>query len=324
MPWALPLVGLDTLVIVLWAIAAALGISLIMYYVAQAASGIPVIGGPIAGAFKTIARAITQACGKLVSGIEALVGAGLHLLANYLHSLFKQFLSHSILLLHLAEAVGRVAYDASGAHALVRSLERRWHGIEAGVKHLEREVHGIEHGARADIGRLDALIHKDVLPEIRSLDRTIGRVVSKDIAGVRDLAKTAEADVTALQKWISRNALIAGTTALVGAVAWALGQLGLGGLRCPSFGRLLNKWGCGLGGLLDGLLGLVISSLALENVCSLLPILEAAFGEVVGPIIHLLTEVPLGSCEQPPAGWAQLSVAPGPLPPAQTLGSLPV
>ena len=292
--------------------------------VANVVRGIQVVGGYLAGALDSIARAITSAAGAIMGGIDHLIGATWHLFATYLDRTFNQLEAHSSVIAHLAELVGKGIYSITGLRALVHGAVRTIHGIEHGVKTLERDFKGIEHDVRTIEKSLAHGIGNDVLPRLRTLEREVGKVENVVIPGIRGIANTAENEVTALRKWITANMPLASTLTFAGAVAWALGSLGLGALRCRGFTNLLGKWGCGLGGLLDALLGLAISALALESVCATLPILETAFGDVVGPITHLLTEVPLGGCETPPAGWASLSVKMGPVPPPQTLGALPV
>lgn len=286
-------------------------------------SAAPVIGGWIADKAQAAENAISNALGRAFQGIDSFIGGCIHHLARFMDRVWHTIAATPHLLLQLAETIARISGVAAAARSLAHTLEREFHGIEHGVRDLRKTFHGIDRLVKRLERDLTKGIGHDLRLELRSTEKSLARVETQVIPEIRSIANTAENDVTALRKWIADHALIAGTTALVGAVAWALSQLGLGGLRCPSFTRLLGKYGCGLGSLLDGLLGLVISALALENVCSLLPVLETAFGDVVGPIIHLLTEVPLGSCEQPPSGWARLNVAAGPLPPAQTLGTLP-
>ena len=163
-----------------------------------------------------------------------------------------------------------------------------------------------------------------------TLPRDIARVRRREEALSRDQAKLRER-TTSLENgavntfdWIRTHPLSAVSGVFAGAVAVALGRLGLGALRCSNFTNLLSRFGCGLGSLLDGLLGLVISGLVLTNICDMLGLLETAYGDVAGPLISFLTEIPLGGCEVPPKSWAQLAVAAGPLPPPQTLGALPV
>jgi hypothetical protein len=318
---ALPFVGIDVLLIVLWTIAAALAIALIMDKLSAILAGVPWVGGKLSDAVKSMAQVITNACAKLMSGAESVVGGGLHWIARHIDTWLNQLVAQATVIAHLAELVGNEIYSVSGLRSLVHDLTRAWHGIEAGVRTLTKEFHGIEARVKALERSIAKGIGHDLRIEIRALRKeykTLDRAVTQTIP--RELA-AAEGELTELQQWLGVKV---GTTYKAWSIALAttlLGAVGLGGLRCPSFGRLLNKWGCGLGQLLDDLLGLAIAGLALEAVCDFLPLMESAFGAIIGPMVHILNEVPLGSCETPPSGWAEFSVAPGPLPPSQSLGS---
>lgn len=276
------------------------------------------------GWLHTTEQTITNALGTAFAWVNHQFGTSLHAMANLLEWGWREFRGHATL---LAEIAGTLA-GFGGAIAAIRALVNRFShtGTHQGsqIKTLERELHGIERQIKHLEHDLSKGIGDDVLPRLKKIDRELGRIEHHTIPAIEAADTQAATAISNLWRWVHDNVVPVGTTAFAGAVAVALSTLGLGALRCPGFLKLLSKRGCGLGGLLDGLLGLVISALALENTCALLPVLEAAFGDVVGPVIHLLTEVPLGDCERPPQAWAQLSVAAGPLPPRQTLGALPV
>lgn len=97
-----------------------------------------------------------------------------------------------------------------------------------------------------------------------TLPRDIARVRSREEALSRDQAKlrerttSLENGATKTWEWIRTHPLTGVTAAFAGAVAIALSRLGLGNLRCSNFTNMLGKWGCGLGTLLDRLLGLAV------------------------------------------------------------------
>jgi hypothetical protein len=191
----------------------------------------------------------------------------------------------------------------------VKRLEKEYVGIEHQVKTLERELRGIDDaGVRAKLGHIEA---------------ELNTIRGKTLPGISTTADNAYADVNDLAGWLGLRFPLTNTFTFAGAVAVALGALGLGGLSCSNFKNLFSRFGCGLGTLLNDLLGIMIAGLALESVCEFLPLLEDAFGAVAGPLVNVLNDVPLGACEQVPASWAQFNVPAGPLPPAQTLGLLP-
>lgn len=284
---------------------------------------VPLLGDALRGALVSVEQSISNALGHVENGLDALMGASWHRLAQLTDWLWKELKGHATLLATLAATLAGFGNVLAAIRALVHHSVNTGAGTTARVKTLERELHGIEHQVKTLERDVSKGIGHDVLPRLKSLDRELNRVENKTIPAIEAADAQASSAISDLWMWIHSHVVVAGTDSFAAAVAVALTALGLGGLRCPSFGRLLGKWGCGLGNLLDGLLGLIVSALALENVCSFLPVLETAFGDVAGPLIHLLTEVPLGGCETPPSSWASLNVAAGPLPPAQTLGTLP-
>lgn len=322
-PVLAPLLALDVLVLGLWCVAAALAIALIMDKLSSILAGVPWAGGFLSGAVRSMAKAVSSAAGTLEGGIDHLIGGAWHTMARYFDKWLSQLVVHSAIILHLAELVGSGIYSVTGLRAAVRTLEHGWIGLEHGVKLLEREWHGIDRRLRKIEREIGAGIGNDVRLSVRKLEKWKTGAEAQLKADEKAITQTLPADLTQLEDFIKA---IPGTRYLdwaAGVVVAAVGIDALNFLRCREWGNLFRKWGCGLGTLLDSLLGLVVSSIVLESVCQFLGVLEAAFGAVIGPIVHLLNEVPLGDCEQMPASWAQLNVAPGPLPPAQTLGQLP-
>jgi hypothetical protein len=313
-PWALPLVGLDVLVVVLWTIAAALAIALIMTKIGNVISAVPVIGGPIGGAVKSIARAVSNACGALMGGIEQLVGTGLHLLARYLDKYLHQFVVHASLIGHLARIVGGELYRVTGLGALVHRLSKAVHAvlhrfvvIGREVFHLRRLVHRLEQDIARGIG-------DDVLPRLKSLDRELARVEHKVIPAIEADVTAVEHEVGALRKWIDRTIPIPGTQAFTAAIAIALGLLGLGGLRCNSLRNALGRRGCGLWQGLEDLLDLLVDAVIVVDLCALLPELEQLFSLVEAPLVDLIATAADAACAHPSAGWVELEAPPLRLP----------
>ena len=320
---ALPLLDLGIVALLFLVIGLALAISLIMRELANVLAGIQVVGGFLARAVNAMAQQITNAAGKLEAGVDKLIGASWHSLARFTDHLWDQITGQSGVLAQFGHLLGHALYNGLGIRSITNHLARLVHVAAAGVKTLEREFHGIEHRVRTLAHDLAHGIGHDVLPRIRSLDRELNHIRHRVIPSIRSDVATAEGEITHLYDWAKGKASLLGVGTFAFAIAAVIGQEAFQLLRCTGVPSIWRKWGCGLWGLVDGLLGLVISALALENVCTLLPVLESAFGDVVGPIIHLLTEVPLGGCETPPKGWAVLNVAAGPLPPQQILGPLP-
>jgi hypothetical protein len=286
-------------------------------------AGIPAIGSAIVKLEKVIARSIANACGSIASGVDHVVGGSLHSIARLSDAIAGKVRQHANLLLGIASFLPPLAIAVSGIRALVRSIHTTSTHQGARIKKLEREYHGIEHQVKVLEREFKGIDETGIRSQLKALDKEIAAIETQTIPAIRSRVAADEGAFAGLESWLGIKAGVNYKAWSIALATTLLGALGLGGLRCSNFGRLLNKWGCGLGTLLDDLIGLALSALALEAVCEFLPLIEAAFGAIAGPMVHLLNEVPLGACEKPPPGWANLSVAAGPLPPAQTLGTLP-
>lgn len=220
---------------------------------------IPVIGGALASPLEATYQAIDNACGWIVSKCEALVGSSFHLLARLLDWEWRQLVEQASALLHIAKIVGGHVYSISGLRAVVHRLEKAYHGIEHGVKTLTKEYHGIEHRLHKLEHELAAGIGNDVRLHVASLDRELHKLRTKVIPKIESEAQAAEADVTALGKYVADNYLSNTTADIEAAVAVGLAALGLGGLRCNSNPWKNNPGACGLWGDLADLLGLALA-----------------------------------------------------------------
>jgi hypothetical protein len=318
MPWPLLLPFVSA--------AAILGFVSILFVLFTAIAGIAGKFGPIgnwiANNIIKFQHGITHALGQMFAGIDHYIAAHIHGLARLIEQAVGEVKSHARLLAELSAVVVPIGHAIIAVAHLGHNLTRVFRGIEHGVRDLRRLWHGIEHRVHRLEREITKGIGHDLRIHVKALERELGHVEGQVIPAIRGEVATAEHAIDHLYEWAKGKASLIGVGTFAFAVAAVLEALGFGGIKCPSFGNLFNKRGCGLWNLLDDLLGLAVSALALENICTLLPLLETAFGEVVGPVTTLLTGVSLGGCETPPSGWAELSVAAGPLPPPQTLGKL--
>lgn len=319
MPIVVPLVALDLLVVVLWAIATALAIALVMDKLSAILAGVPWVGGKLSDAVKTMARAVANAAGTLEHGIDGIIGAAWHALARYMDKMFSQFVAHSALLLHIAKLVGNGVYSISGLRALVHRVSHVAHAAYAGVKTLEREYHGIEHRVRVIEREIGAGIGNDVRAHVKALERWEHGVQTRVIPDLRAGIKTAEGEVTQLENFIKA---IPGTRYLDWAAGIVTAALGLGIVnlfRCPTFlGKTLGR-GCGLWDGLESLFGLFLDAVLLADLCQVIPAAEALFADVEAPLAALISDAANAVCARPPAGWGPLSTPNLYLPPAPSL-----
>ena len=323
MPIVVPLVALDVLVVALWCIATALAIALVMDKLSTILAGVPWVGGKLSDAVKTMAKAVTNAAGTLEHGIDSIVGGAWHQLSRYLDKWLGQLEAHSAVILHLARIVGHLAYTHSGLSSAVKAATRTAHAALHIAHTLEREYNGIEHRVKTLEHDLAQGIGADVLPRIKSLDRELHKVEHKVIPAIQSGVTAAENDIAALRKWITENIPIPGTDAFVGAIALALGLLGLGGLRCNTLLNSLRNRGCGLWSGLEDLLGLLFDAVFFADLCGLLPEVEALFADLEAPLVGLIASAADAACAHPSAGWTELSAPALSLPAVYYTGPVP-
>lgn len=265
MPLVAPLVALDVLVVALWCLAVALAIALVMDKLSGILAGVPWVGGKLSDAVKGMAKAISNAAGTLLGGIDHLVGAAWHALARYMDKLFGQIAAQSSVLLHMARIVGHLVYTHSGISAAVRAATRLAHAALKRTHVLEREYHGIEHRVRRIERELAGGIGDDVRAELKALERELQGIEKRVIPGLRQGIQAAEGEVSDLERWLGVKAGLSTKDWATALVLTALGALGLGGLRCDSLGNVLGKRGCGLWSDLDELLGLAALAVGALN-----------------------------------------------------------
>ena len=223
------------------------------------------------------------------------------------------------------------------AEALVGALER----IETrGDPQARKKANGAQHTAthagktatKAQGTASNALTHTEINAKalnsykattnakIKTINHSIAVTIPNEIGGIRTREKTLEgeyADLRARTKaiedgavktwdWIKAHPVGVAATAFAGAVAIALDRLGLGGIKCPAFGNLFNKRGCGMWNILDDVLGLLADVLLFEAICEWLPEVESLFGAFEAPLVSLISTAASGACSHPPSGWNAL------------------
>lgn len=323
MPIVAPLVALDVLVLVLWCIAVALAIALVMTKISDVLAGVPWVGGKLSDAVQSMARKISSAAGALEGGIDHLIGGAWHQLSRYLDHLLRNFVAHSSVFLQLAHIVGRLVHANGALRALVHGVTGVAHGVNAAVRHLEREYHGIEHRVKALERAIGHGIGNDVRTAVKALERELSGIEKRVIPGLRDGIATAEADLSDLERWLGVKI---GTKWLDWASALVLaglGALGLGGLRCNSLLNSLSNRGCGLWNALEDLLGLFADAIIFADLCQLTAWINEVFSPIEGLVVGLISDAANAACAQPPGDFATFAASPGTLPPTQSLGTLP-
>jgi hypothetical protein len=252
-----PLVELGVFVVVLWCIAAALSIALIIRYIGAVFRSVPVVGGYIAGALDSVAQAITSAAGALTHKSEQLLGASFHALARYMDRMWQHLVWSSHVLLQSAEHLLRLTHAHAALRATVHAGAGAIHGIRTRVGTLEGEYTHLRHRVKAVEDRIARGIGNDVRSHVRALEQEVTGLKDRVVPGLRARIKTAEGEISGLRSFVGA---VPGTKYLAwaaGIVTAALGLEIMSLLRCPSAKNVSNQRGCSMWNALDDLLGLV-------------------------------------------------------------------
>lgn len=267
--------------------------------VSGAVGWIPYLGKVIESPIRAIEKKVVSFLVGLERDIDKAIGWSWHQLASVATHLWHQLERESELLWQALKFLSGV----STLHELLHVT--RWFKRELRRAEAQAE-HAIEHAIRHDAKALRS-VAQGVYPRLRSLEHEVEHVIPREIRHTRALAKEAEAEAARAWRLLRSHPWTAVTTAFVGAVAIALEQLGLGGLRCSALGNSLRNRGCGFWSALEDLLGLLVDAVLIVDLCALLPELESLFAEVEGPLVSLIASAADAACAQPPGGWVELS-----------------
>lgn len=157
------------------------------------------------------------------------------------------------------------------------------HPLRAETRHLERALRREEHVAEAKIRHVEHVA-------THALDWAEGevRVIDHDLAKLRARARSLEDGAVRTFEWLRSHERSAAFGTFAAAVALALSRLGLDFLKCPQFGRINSKRGCGLWSDLDALLGLAFIPLAIGSLDELVKVAQVVTEDVTKAAEELL------------------------------------
>ena len=291
------LAPLGPLVAAVVALGLAVLLTLLVLALINFLSSAPYIGGWIASKAVGLEQAISHALGQAFSGIDSFIGGCIHAAARVLDHLWNGYVATAHALLHTAEALARLSGAVGAVRAIAHRVTQLAHGIDRLQKELTRQFHGIEHRVKTLERDLARGIGHDLRIHIKALEKDLTKVENKVIPAIRSDVATAEGEITNLYDWAKGKASLLGVGTFAFAVAAILDTLGLGGIKCPSFGNMFNKRGCGMWNGLEDLLGLFADVLAFTHVCAIVEFLSPIVSDVATPVVTALSGVGAGICQ---------------------------
>jgi ElaB/YqjD/DUF883 family membrane-anchored ribosome-binding protein len=139
-------------------------------------------------------------------------------------------------------------------------------------------------------------VAQGVYPRLRALEHDVTKTIPKELKRTREIAKAAEAEAAKAWDLVKTHPWEVATAAFAGAVAIALDTLGATGIKCNAFRNLFGNRGCGLWNGLEEMLGLLVDTALLLNICNLIGPLEAVVSDVATPVVVTLTDIGAGLC----------------------------
>lgn len=226
---------------------------------------VPLLGRVLGRAIGGVENAINQALAKAEHGVDKALGASWHQLSRFVEWQLREiegladFLSTAAHYIKQALTMSAHAVNVAVGHnagikalkASVKTLEKKWHGIDTRVKELERKwTKGIGHDLRVQVKALEDWK--------AGAEHAIDTTIPQAIAG-------AEADLGAFKQWLGVKLNISYKDWAAGIVLAGLGVLGLKGLNCDKNPFKNNRNACGLYGDLSQLLGVIATVAAVAN-----------------------------------------------------------
>lgn len=271
--------------ILVWAVRAGLAhtadiLARALFGSAESAVGwIPWVGGKVKGRVADIGQRVSNYMGLQAAQADGQVGLYFHNLASMFGRIGDSIVNLAVtdwhFYSHLFKRLGVDTYRGliHDAHRVGRFAGKLAHTTATRVGHLYTQL---EH---ATVGKIGAAIHTNTrpivarlvalehwtIPRIRGLEREVERSIPRDIAGLRARTEAVEDFFERVWKRVRRLDRLTVGTAFAGAVAVALGRLGLGWLRCRNT-KNVGKALCGMDfALIDALLTGALFALAVVD-----------------------------------------------------------
>ena len=257
-------------------------------------SGIPWIGGVIAGVLTEGEQAVSNVLGNWIATLEAHIATEWHSFAHLLSEAWAEQVRVAENLWHIVQNIPPVALVRGEINAIR-------HAISA-ISHWQKTITRDVHHVTSQVTTVVESLPRSIARRLTAAEHAIDVTIPKEIKSARALAREAEDGVARLWDALRSLPTEANITA---AVATAIAALGLGAfdwLKCASRNSLLGVAGCDLWNLLEDALGLLIDGLIFADLCELIPLVEDAYAPFASDITGLISDAANAVCATP-AGW---------------------
>lgn len=240
---------------------------------------LPGIGGVTAGVVTSVEKALSNALGQAVSGIESHIGHQWHTLARFLSMLWAE----QTLVAHNLWNIAKSFYGFANTNDVRRWVNELTHRLTKAEQTLHRTV-------TKEIHNATKVIHttvREVAPGIHALTHAIDVTIPREIGNLRKRARAIEDSLGRLFTRVKalENSISAGAIAAV--VATVLAAIGLDWLACRDGANRAGRSGCNLWDDIGNLLGLATVVLAVEDFDTIVKEMQSAESAIASGIHDL-------------------------------------
>jgi hypothetical protein len=216
--------------------------------ISGAIAWIPYAGQVVEHKLHKVEQKISHALGSAERSLDSYVAWSWHHMAHLYVWLGHEVASGAETTWQLAQQARHFLMARETYHAIhVATIP-----LKAGQATLRQD----QHNRATEAAALQKSVAQGVYPRLKVGESGLGKVISRDLPGIRAEAKAAERAAANSWRWFRTHPKTAVTGAFLGAVAFALGKLGGGWIRCKPWRRIGHAV-CGLPmSLIEGLLGL--------------------------------------------------------------------
>lgn len=234
-----------------------------LFQIGQSAVGwIPWLGSRISGDLHRIEQRITNELGTVAVSLQHRVGAMWHSLASLMQTITDKIEANATLIWQIAHYLPGFATVAQLID-LARELRRANHATQT-----ETRTHGKAINTTAKVAA-HAQAQANVAT-VRAQAIPADVLLPGALSGLRGRVRAAEDEIASLWNRVRANPRTAVEGVAVGAIAFALGRLGMGWARCSNVGKV----GRNLCGMEQGLLAALLADTAM--ILSAISIVELA------------------------------------------------
>lgn len=249
---------------------------------------IPVLGKVVTAPIEKIEQKIVHALGTAEDKLDSAIGASFHKLAAIIITTAELLIALPVLLYDVAAKL----YDlALGNHVTHEVAKAATHAAASATATAEHGIDRLRSSEAAAVHGIDTLSGR-----VGVIEDEIAQTLTPELAALRERARAIEEGFQRAYELARKHEELLGLTAMTGAVAVALDELGGSWIRCET-NKLLGRKLCGSNfGLVKALLEGALGAFTITELCNLSKLLvkvadSAPVQDVLTFVTHGLTDL---------------------------------